>query len=317
MANLSSTPASRMGVPDPGSAEELRRFARIQERLAPLFRRVFPYPRVPRTIVVVPSLSLDVEELAKISGVHHYEERMLCMLMLLRMPRTHLVFVTSQPIATPIVDYYLHLLPGVPLRHARRRLTLLNCYDASKLPLTQKILGRPRLMERIWTAIPDPDAAHITCFNSTPLERTLAVRLDVPLYANDPELAYLGSKSGGREVFREAGVPVPDGFEHLRDEQDITEAVVELKRRRPEVRRLVIKLNEGFSGEGNAIFPCDDAPEGDDLACWVRAELPRWIRFEARDETWERYQQKFAEMGASSNASWRVGKYAPRRCSAA
>ncbi|MBD0354952.1 MAG: carboxylate-amine ligase, partial [Rubrobacteraceae bacterium] len=143
-----------------------------------MFRRIFPYPRAPRTIVVVPSLSLDAEELQKISGVHHYEERMLCMLMLLRMPRTHLVLVTSQPIATPIVDYYLHLLPGVPFRHARGRLTLLSCYDASKLPLTQKILDRPRLMERIWSAIPDPDTAHITCFNSTPLERTLAVKLN-------------------------------------------------------------------------------------------------------------------------------------------
>lgn len=161
MVDLPSTAASGMGMPAPGSAEELRRFARIQERLAPLFRRVFPYPRAPRTVVVVPSLSLDAEELAKISGVHHYEERMLFMLMLLRMPRTHLVFVTSQPVATPIIDYYLHLLPGVPFRHARRRLTLLSCHDASELPLTQKILERPRLLGRIWSAIPDPEAAYI------------------------------------------------------------------------------------------------------------------------------------------------------------
>ena len=40
----------------PGSAEELRRFARIQERLAHMFGRIFPYARAPRTIVVVPSL---------------------------------------------------------------------------------------------------------------------------------------------------------------------------------------------------------------------------------------------------------------------
>src|SRR5918998_2106588 len=232
MADLpSSTSASGVGMPAPGSAEELRRFAQIQKRLAPLLRRVFPYPRAPRTVVVVPSLSLDAEELEKISGVHHYEERMLCMLMLLRMPRTHMVFVTSQPVATPIVDYYLHLLlPGVPFRHARRRLTLLSCHDASDLPLTQKILERPRLLGRIWSAIPDPDAAHITCFNSTPLERTFAVKLDIPLYANDPALAHLGSKSGGREVFREAGVRTPEGFEHLRDEGDVIEAIAELKR---------------------------------------------------------------------------------------
>ena len=187
MANVSSTLVSG-GVPEPGSAEELKAFARIQERLAPLAQRIISDPGAPQTVVVVPSLSLDAEELAKISGVHYYEERLLCMLMLLRMPRTHLVFVTSQPIATAIVDYFLHLLPGVPLRHARRRLTLLSCHDASNVPLTKKILERPRLIERIRAAIPDPGAAHLTCFNSMALERSLAVRLDIPLYGNDPEL---------------------------------------------------------------------------------------------------------------------------------
>ncbi len=285
------------GMPEPGSAEELRRFARIQERLAPLYRRVVAEPRAPQTVVVVPSLTLDPDELAKISGVHHYEERLLCMLMLLRMPRTRLVFVTSQQVPNATIDYYLHLLPGVPLRHARNRLTLLSCHDSSDVPLTQKILDRPRLMERIRAGIADPNAAHMTVFNSTALERTLSVRLDVPLYGNDPELNHLGTKSGSREVFREAGIPLPDGFEHLRDEGDIAEAVVELKRREPGLRRVAIKLDEGFSGEGNAVFNYDGAPEGSDLARWVRAELPRRTRFEANGETWERYVHKFGEMG--------------------
>jgi hypothetical protein len=297
MVNVSSTLVSGGGVPQPGSAEELKAFARIQERLAPLAQRIISDPRAPQTVVVVPSLTLDAEELAKISGVHHYEERLLCMLMLLRMPRTRLVFVTSQPIPTAIVDYFLHLLPGVPLRHARSRLTLLSCHDASDEPLTKKILERPRLIDRIRAAIPDPGTAHMTCFNSTALERSLAVRLDIPLYGNDPELNYLGTKSGSREVFREAGVPLPDGFEHLREEQDIVEAVVELKRRDPGLRRVAVKLDEGFSGEGNAVFPYDGAPEGRDLERWVRDELPGRIRFEAKDETWEHYCHKFAEMG--------------------
>jgi hypothetical protein len=285
------------GMPEPGSAEELRRFARIQERLAPLYRRVVSEPRAPQTVVVVPSLTLDPDELAKISGVHHYEERLLCMLMLLRMPRTRLVFVTSQQVPNATIDYYLHLLPGVPLRHARNRLTLLSCHDSSDVPLTQKILDRPRMMERIRAGIADPNAAHMTVFNSTALERTLAVRLGIPLYGNDPELNHLGTKSGSREVFREAGIPLPDGFEHLRDEGDIAEAVVELKRREPGLRRVAIKLDEGFSGEGNAVFNYDGAPEGSDLARWVRDELPRRTRFEANGETWERYVHKFGEMG--------------------
>src|SRR5215218_7153531 len=292
-----STPTPLVDVPEPGSAEELRRFAALQAKLEPLARRVIPDPRAPQTVVVVPSLTLDIEEMAKIQGAHHYEERLLCMLMLLRRPRTHVVYVTSQHIATAIVDYYLHLLPGIPLRHARGRLSLLSCHDSSDAPLTQKILDRPRLVERIRSAISDTEAAHLTCFNSTALERSLAVRLGIPLYGNDPELNYLGTKSGSREAFREAGVPLPDGFEHLRDGDDVVEAVVELKRRKPDLRRAAIKLDEGFSGEGNAVFPYHGAPEGRDLAPWVRSELPGRIRFEAVNETWERYERKFEEMG--------------------
>src|SRR5215213_1789528 len=138
-----STPTTLVDVPEPGSAEELERFAALQAKLGPLARRVISDSRAPQTVVVVPSLTLDIEEMAKIPGAHHYEERLLCMLMLLRRPRTHIVYVTSQHIATAIVDYYLHLLPGIPLRHARARLTLLSCHDSSDAPLTQKILDRP------------------------------------------------------------------------------------------------------------------------------------------------------------------------------
>ncbi len=283
--------------PPPASEQERRRFEELQGRLAPLFRRAFPDPRALQTVVVVPSLSLDAEELTKISGMSHYEERLLCLLMLLRRPGTHLIYVTSEPIAASIVDYYLHLLPGIPLSNARKRLTLLSCYDASTVPLTQKVLERPRLLERVRGAIADPTVAHMLCFNSTPLERSLSVRLGIPLYGCDPELASLGTKSGGREVFREAGVPMPDGFENLRDAHDVVRALAELKRCCPALRRAVIKLNEGFSGQGNALLPYDGAPTDHDLDRWVEAELPHRVRFEAGSETWEHYAHKLSQMG--------------------
>ncbi len=277
--------------------QEIRSFARLQERLAPMFRRIFPDPLAPRTVVVVPSLTLDVHLLGKISGVQHYEERMLCMLMLLRLPRTHVVYLTSQPVDPAIVDYYLHLLPGIPGGHARRRLTLLACHDATPVSLTRKILDRPRLMRRIRDAIPDPATAHMTCFNVTPLERTLAVRLDIPIYGCDPALADAGGKSGGREVFREAGIEVAPGCERLRDADDVFDAVTELKRLDPSLRRVVVKLEEGTSGEGNALFNYTGCPAGGGLREWVAAELPARLRFEAEDETWDRFREKFAEMG--------------------
>ncbi len=282
-----------------GLAEERQRFAELQTQLVPIFRDIFPERVAPQTVIIVPSASVDSHVLAKVSGAHHYEERLLCLLILLRLPRTNLIFVTSQPIHDAIIDYYLHLLPGIPSHHARRRLTLLNCHDASPVPLTQKILERPRLMQRIRAAIPNARAAHLACYNATPLERSLAVQLNVPLYACDPDLIHLGSKSNSREIFREAGVKMPDGFEHLRDEQDMVKGLTALKQRNPRLRRAAIKLNDGFSGEGNAIFdygPDDDSLSENELAQRIATDLPRKIRFEATGESWERYRDKFAEM---------------------
>ena len=109
--------------PDPGSAEERILFDNIQQRFCEQFEKVFPDKLAPRTVVIIPSLSLDSEILSKVNGFIHYEERMLCLLMLLRMPLTKIIYVTSVPVADIIIDYYLHLLPGITGHHARQRLT--------------------------------------------------------------------------------------------------------------------------------------------------------------------------------------------------
>lgn len=286
-----------MTVPPMGSPAERSAFARLQARMADIHRRVFSDPLEPRTVVVVPSLSLPESELVKITGVLHYEERMLCMLMLLRLPRTKVIYVTSQPVHPAIVDYYLHLLPGVPSRHAQRRLTLLSCEDGTIRSLSSKLLARPRLLNRIGAEMIAPENSHMTCFNSTDAERSVAVRLGLPIYACDPALAWLGSKSGSREVFRSVGVSLPDGFEHLRDRDDLVEGLAGLKRLHPGLRRAVIKLDEGFSGEGNALFRYDGIEVGSDLSAQIRRRLPLGVTFEADSEDSESYMAKLGEMG--------------------
>lgn len=281
---------------EPGSPAELAAFADLQSGLAPMYQQVFSDPAAPRTVVVIPSLSLDASELQKIDGVDHYEERLLCLLMLLRLPRTHIVYVTSRALAPPIIDYYLHLLPGVPASHARRRLTLLTCDDGSLRPLTEKILYRPRLIERIRAAIDYPASSHITCFNSTALERTLAVRLGIPMYATDPALAFLGTKTGSRRVFREAGIDLPDGSEGVRTRRDVAQELAALAARNPSVRRVLVKLDEGFSGEGNATFDLRRAPETG-VEQWIYDQLPVALQFEARGETWPSFEAKLETMG--------------------
>jgi hypothetical protein len=283
--------------PVPGSADELSAFAVLQEQLAPLYERVSQDPRRDHTVLVVPSLSLDARELAKISGAHHYEERLLFFLMLLRRPRTRIVFVTSQTIHPTVIDYYLHLLNDVPTSHARKRLHLMDCADSSALPLSAKILSRPRLMRRIKRATQMTETVHMVCFNAAPLERTLSVQLGIPLYANDPSLLDLGTKSGCREIFREAGVVMPDGFERLRDAEDVVGALASLKHRHPDLGRAVVKLNEGFSGEGNALFSYDGISGSSvrDLEKQIHTALPT-LRFTASGETYDAFMEKYADM---------------------
>ncbi|MBL7702085.1 MAG: hypothetical protein JNM14_07530 [Ferruginibacter sp.] len=282
--------------PLPGSPEELEVFKNIQQGFANQFELFFPDNLAPKTIVVVPSLSLDQEVLAKVEGAMYYEERLLCLLLLLRMPRTNIIYISSTAIDPIIIDYYLHLLPGITGYHARERLTLISCYDTTAIPLTEKILQRPRLIERIKKAIPSGSVAHMACFNTTGLERTLAVHLGIPVYGCDPSLIYLGTKSGSRRVFLQAGVPIPAGAENLTGSSDIIHALAALKDMHPHIKKAVIKLNDGFSGEGNAIIKYPENLRGKALHKWLTDNLLTEMKPVAKDMNAEIFLKKFELM---------------------
>ena len=284
-------------VQTPQHNGEAEQFYQLQKAFTSQFDLIFSNRNAAKTVIIIPSLTLDAEILQKIKGINYYEERMLCLLMLLRMPHTHIVYVTSLPIDPVIIDYYLHLLPGVTGYHAKQRITLLSCYDASRKSLTQKILDRPRLIERIKKSIPAGYLVHLACFNVTEAERKLAIKLQAPIYGCDPELEYLGNKSNGRKIFRSVNLPVPNGYEDLYSEQDIVRALAALKKKDTSLEKAVIKINEGFSGEGNAIFNYRDAPVGENLPVWIQNVLPQQLSIVAADVDYRNYMIKFKKLG--------------------
>ncbi len=278
-------------VPSPDSVPDRAAFRRLQTQLAGQFEHAFPDPLALKTVVVVPSMTLDADILAKIRGYIHYEERMLCMLLLLRMPRTRIVFVSSMPICEEIIDYYLHLLPGITLMHARKRLVLLSCHDASNRPLTEKVLTRPRLMEQIRQNILPGHVAHLVGFNITAWEELLALQLGIPLYGCSSDLNFWGTKSGSRELFRQAGLLHPPGFENLGGMAEAGAALRELHRMHPQLRKAVVKLNDGFSGDGNAVFSFEQSTDfGED-------SLRRHLKMVAADMQYDQFAEKMYSMG--------------------
>lgn len=212
------------------------------------------------SVVVVPSMTLD-RVVTNAGGMSQaLEERFLFFLLLLRQPRLRMVYVTSQPINPLVVDYYLSLLPGVIPGHVRSRLSLVSVGDSGPQPLVEKILARPRLIARIREMVPERSLCHLVPYNTTPLERDLALLLGIPMYGADPRLFPLGTKTGCRRLFARAGVRYPAGLEDLHSRDDLVDAVLTLRAERAGIRAMMVKLNEGVAGAGNAVVHLEDLP---------------------------------------------------------
>ncbi len=239
--------------------ERYRRFDRLQEQMADVWRTM-RLNESGESVVVVPSVTVD--RVSERSGTltQAFEERFLFLLLLLRQPRLRMIYVTSLPIAPSIVDYYLALLPGIIPSHARARLDLVSVNDASPRPLSEKLLERPRLLAGIASMIPDRTRSHLVPYNTTALERDVAVALGIPMYGADPRHFPLGTKSGCRRLFAEEGVNHPLGYEDLHTIDDVVDSLLRMRAARPTVTRGLVKLNEGVSGAGNALVAKQDVP---------------------------------------------------------
>ena len=291
--------------------EAVERFRQLQNQLrewtrspeeGKLWQSVDIFDQDDYDILVIPSFSVDQQVGDKVTGFLHYEERLLFSLIRLRNPLTRVIYITALPLCPIVIDYYLQLLPGIPFSHARDRLLLISTYDGSLKPLTQKILERPRLVAKIRRAL-RPNKSYMVCYNSTDLEQQLSLKLGIPLLAASPEVLAWGSKSGSRRIFAEAGIPHPDGSYTVRNVADLIHELWLLWQRQPKLNKIVVKLNEGFSGEGNAILdlrPIEDyAPHLTDEAK-TKAALSKQLstmNFQGAGETWKTFSARIPELG--------------------
>ncbi|SDG67914.1 hypothetical protein SAMN05421505_106233 [Sinosporangium album] len=254
-------------------------------------------------MVVVPSISLPPAELSCIKGVRHYEERLMFLLLALDHPDVHLIYVSSLPVDPAIVDYYLGFLRDP--RDAAGRLHMISAdtpgpdtpgppSQSQSQSLSQALLDRPDLIHRVRALLAEtrtaPGApgihespAWMVPWISTDLEAELARLWNLPIYGpSAAHAARFGSKSGSREAGRQAGVPMPRGFADLHSLAEVEHAARALSG-----RRMIVKLNDGYSGLGNAIV----TRSGHSLA-----DSP--TSFSAARETWDKFAKKICERGA-------------------
>jgi hypothetical protein len=296
--------ALRRKLPRPEiPAEEVEeRFEQLQAKLPALWESIGRTdPGGPNqeenTVVVVPSLTADIE--LTTSEQQAYEERFLFLLFILRQPAIRLIFITSSPVQPSIVDYYLGIVPGAVVSSMRRRLLLVSPRDGSARPLTEKLLERPRLIQHIRSLIPDPDRAHVVPFLTTELERELAVRLGIPMYAPDPRFFAFGTKSGSRRIFAEESLPHALGYEDLFSAYEIIDAIAKMRAKDLKLGKVIVKLNEGVSGIGNAVVELGGLPSpGDASERPVIAERLQAMKFELKGIQYDSYMRKVSQRGA-------------------
>ncbi|MPZ59700.1 MAG: ATP-grasp domain-containing protein [Propionibacteriales bacterium] len=239
------------------------------------------------TIVVLPSLSFPVVELQKITAVTFYEHRLLCLLLLLAEPGRRMVFVSSMSVDPVVLDYYLSFLPDP--EGARARLTMMSLGDPAPHGLSLKLLERRSVLDEIRALVSGARVGYLIPFNVTEAERRVADVVGLPIFGPAPEHARLGTKTGSRQVAKLADVPVLDGFEGLTSMPAVDDAIAKLCASARPPDAVVIKLNEGFSGQGSAIVDCRDfAPPA--------SSSP--TMFCGDGETWSSYGQKVHHEGA-------------------
>ncbi|WP_299044746.1 hypothetical protein [uncultured Thermosynechococcus sp.] len=98
-------------------------------------------------------------------------------------------------------------------------------------------------------------------------------------------------------MFAAAGILHPIGSGFLQSVPELVRAIAHLQEKCPELQQVVIKLNEAFSGEGNAVLdlrplrPFSSLHAPDHLQ---RIEnSPEEMAFQAPNETWVSYRQRF------------------------
>ena len=268
-------------------------FERLQHDLEAAYALNTPESTVPHVVVVLPSYSVGESLLSHYSSrLAALEHRFLAALLMLRMPAARLVYFCSAEPDAAVIDHCLSLLPDS--LDARERFRLVVVDDPSARAVATKLLDRPDVLADVTRWIGD-DPAFIEPWNVTESETQLALALGVPINGSAPELWPLGFKSSGRKLFREAGVPVPPGFEDLTTVSDAVDAIERLRTAQPDTPAVILKHDDSGAGDGNAVIHTDDLePSGspaarrrlrsriNSLEAWYLDELEKGFVAESR-----------------------------------
>lgn len=229
-------------------------------------------------LLVLPSYSVGECLLSHYADrIKSLEHRYLnALLVSARIPACEIVYTSTVRPEPGVLEYYASIMRDDMQEAARFR--VFDVDDGTLRSVATKLLADPVKLQAIRDLIHGRPAL-IEAWNVTQHEMDLALALDVPINGTRPALRHLGFKSGGRRVFREAGVPTPIGVEDVRTVDDVVEGITEIWTRRPELAAVVIKHDDSGAGDGNQVVDLTPGRDAADRRAWLRSRieaLPEW-----------------------------------------
>ena len=288
-----------------------------------------------KTIVVVPSLDLDTKELKRMCDcIECYEDRQLFYLLMAKDPLVRIIYLTSNDVNESVVHYYLSLCQDedCDMHDMLSRVFTISVPSKQKyIPLSEKIYQDSNLVNFIKCLIqrknPSPnDSAGLCVFTGSDSVENLSNELGIRLLEASVDHLYYGTKQGSREVFAKCGIPHPAGTPSIHDDDLLTYGesqgednnhfahkhrcirsshALAIGIARQIIihnvcpRKWMVKLNQGFSGKGNASidltrfqdcsnFSSTHNTEEDvlHLASFIDKEFVLGLRYEDPKMTW-------------------------------
>ncbi|MEV8443766.1 hypothetical protein AB0425_40880 [Actinosynnema sp. NPDC051121] len=199
-----------------------------------------------------------------------------------REPGLAVVMLQAPPVPDPVVDHLLGLRPGdeSAIADRRRRHLLVGIDDDSEVHLSEKLLARPHLLDRLRALVTaarerGQRVDRLSGYQSSTRMDAVAAALGLEQRETPSATLKWGTKAGSRQLFASAGVPHPPGtYRVSRDLADLAGHAADLCRRHGPGRWL-LKINEGFgTGHGNALVTVDRADADAVLRDWEQNLVP-------------------------------------------
>ena len=205
-------------------------------------------------VIVIPSMSFDQKLLEGIVGIEYYESRSLWEVLRVKESRVFVTFITIKKINRLQID---HLFYCANLSQEEiNRVTFFSLEEngsfLGKLSLTEGILKNTEIFQQV-KLLSSKKSSYIESFLMTKSEEELSRQLDIPIWWAHPDLNFFQSKSGNR-VLLEDQLPMPYGHHSIYSEGQLILKISDIWLKRKYAKRIVVKLNHGVSGDGNAIL---------------------------------------------------------------